>query len=174
MRTLFLATFVSIAFFVSPAAVSALTADGSYCESSSQCASGYCQGDAIGLGGTCQPTSGGTGTTGGTRSGGTGTINSGSPQGTNITLINPLKSGTSLESFLDNILKFVIRIGTIVVILMLVFVGFKFVVAQGSDTKISEARNMLLWTVIGALVLLGAQAISMGIKATVQALSVGG
>ncbi len=57
---------------------------------------------------------------------------------------------------------------------MLVFVGFKFVVAQGSDTKISEARNMLLWTVIGALVLLGAQAISMGIKATVQALSVGG
>src|SRR3989338_5911058 len=50
--------------------------------------------------------------------------------GQNVTLINPLKSGTSLESFLGNILDFIIRIGTIVGILMLVFVGYKFVVAQ--------------------------------------------
>jgi len=90
--------------------------------------------------------------------------------GQNVTLINPLKSGTSLESFLGNILDFIIRIGTIVVILMLVFVGYKFVVAQGVPGKIEEARNMLLWTVIGALVLLGAKAISVGILATVQAL----
>ncbi len=33
---------------------------------------------------------------------------------------------------------------------------------------------MLLWTVVGALILLGSQAIAIGIKATVQALSVGG
>ena len=114
---------------------------------------------------------GGTGTTGGTQSGGTGTINPGSSgSGSNVNLINPLKSGTSLESFLTNILQFVIRIGSVIVILMLVFVWYKFVVAQGSDTKISEARNMLLWTVIGALVLLGAQAIALAIQATVNAL----
>jgi hypothetical protein len=90
--------------------------------------------------------------------------------GTNVTLINPLKSGTSLTSFLNNILDFVIQIGSIIVILMLVFVGFKFVVAQGKDAALVEARKMLLWTIIGALVLLGAKAISAGILATVQSL----
>lgn len=91
--------------------------------------------------------------------------------GQSVKLINPLKSGTSLESFLLNILQFVIRLGSIVVILMLVFVGYKFVAAQGSDTKLVEARKMLLWTVIGALILLGSQAIALSIKATVQAIT---
>ena len=73
-------------------------------------------------------------------------------------------------AFLNNILDFIINIGVVVIVLMIIFVGFKFVMAQGSDSKISDARNMLLWTVIGALVLLGAKAISLGILATVQAL----
>ncbi len=100
-----------------------------------------------------------------------------SDSGTNVTLINPLKgvdcsrgNGDCLSSFLLSILDFVINIGSIVVILMLVFVGFKFVVAQGNDSKISEARTMLLWTVIGALVLLGSKAIALGVKATITAL----
>ena len=90
--------------------------------------------------------------------------------GSNVTLINPLKAGTSLETFLGDILKFVVRIGTIVVILMLVYVGYLFVIAQGVPGKIEEARKALLWTVIGALVLLGAQAIASAIEATVKAL----
>ncbi|OGG76437.1 hypothetical protein A2950_00850 [Candidatus Kaiserbacteria bacterium RIFCSPLOWO2_01_FULL_55_19] len=90
--------------------------------------------------------------------------------GQGVQLINPLQSGNSLSSFLQQILAFVIRIGAVVVILMMVYVGFKFVTAQGNETKISEAKNMLLWTVIGALILLGAQVIAAGIQATVQSL----
>ena len=94
------------------------------------------------------------------------------PVGTNpsVQLINPLQSGSSLSLFLQQILAFVIRIGAVVVILMMVYVGFKFVTAQGNETKISEAKNMLLWTIIGALILLGAQVIAAGIQATVQSL----
>ena len=92
---------------------------------------------------------------------------------TNITLINPLQGGGTLESFLNSILALVIRIGTIAVILMLVYIGYLFVVAQGNAGKIEEARKALLWTVIGALILLGAVAIKDGIIATVQALSAG-
>lgn len=97
----------------------------------------------------------------------------------NITLINPLNTGdctpngTCLMQFLNKILGFVIQIGAIAVILMLVFVGYKFVVAQGNETKITDAKNALIWTVIGALILLGSQAISLGIQATIQAISVG-
>ncbi len=97
-------------------------------------------------------------------------LTGGQNTGSSVTLMNPLKSGTSLESFLTSILEFIIRIGSIAIILMLVFVGYKFVVAQGSDTKLNEAKNMLLWTIIGALVLLGAKAISLAIQATVKSL----
>lgn len=76
--------------------------------------------------------------------------------------------------FLKSILAFVIRIGAVVVILMMVFVGYKFVTAQGKEGEITKAREMLLWTVVGALILLGAQVIADGIEATVQALSTGG
>lgn len=98
---------------------------------------------------------------------GGGTLN----QGT--TLVNPLGANTTLMSLLQRILDFVIQIGAVIVILMLVYVGYKFVVAQGNETKITEARNMLLWTVIGALILLGAKVIATGIEATVNALMVG-
>src|SRR3989344_4238984 len=98
------------------------------------------------------------------------------PPGPNITLINPLNSGDCtpngdcLMNFLNKILEFIIRIGTIVVILMMVFVGYKFVVAQGKETEIREARQALLWTVVGALILLGSQAIALAIEATAKAL----
>lgn len=95
---------------------------------------------------------------------------SGVTGGGSVSLINPLKAGTSIESFLNSILDFVIRIGSIIVILMIVFVGYKFVVAQGKPDKIEEAKKMLLWTIIGALVLIGAKVISSGILATVQSL----
>jgi len=56
---------------------------------------------------------------------------------------------------------------------MMVFVGFKFVTAQGEPGEISKARDMLLGTVVGALILLGARVIAAGIEATVKALSIG-
>ncbi len=90
-----------------------------------------------------------------------------------ITLVNPLGAGVGLMELLNKILAFVIQIGTIVVIFMLVYVGYLFVVAQGEPAKITAARQALLWTVVGALILLGSQAIAFGIQATVQALSVG-
>lgn len=85
-------------------------------------------------------------------------------------LVSPLNAGTDFSSFLLDILNFVIRIGTIVVILMLVYVGYEFVAARGNAEKISGARQMLLWTIIGALILLGSKAIAIGIQATVNAI----
>lgn len=75
---------------------------------------------------------------------------------------------------MNSILAVVIRIGTVVVILMMVYVGYLFVAARGEPGEITKARQALLWTVVGALILLGAQVIAIGIRATVQALSVGG
>jgi hypothetical protein len=121
----------------------------------------------------CSPT----GATGGTQNTGTQSGSqlqqTGTKTGPSVALYNPLKSGTSLMSFLENILKVVIRIGAIVIVLMLVYVGFKFVTARGEPGAIKTAKDNLLWTVVGALVLLGATAIAKGIEATVQALGAG-
>lgn len=196
MRTIIIFVLVFATSLSVPVPALALTANDEYCETSSECESGYCYpiGD---WGGICatnpNPDPGATGATGATDTGdwwygdttsGSGSGNSGNSSGngnssgsngngssgTGVALINPLQSGASVESFLQNILDFVIRIGSVVVILMMVFVGFKFVTAQGNDTKITEAKTMLLWTIIGALILLGAKVLASGIQMTVQAL----
>lgn len=106
------------------------------------------------------------------------------PQGTNpsqiVKLINPLNlgncsdaTGGCLAAFLNKILDFVIMIGAIVVMFMLVFIGFKYVVSAQKPGEIEKVHTMFLWTIVGALILIGAKAISLGIQATVKALSVG-
>lgn len=91
--------------------------------------------------------------------------------GNETTLVNPLGSGSSLNGFIANVLGLVTRIGSIFVVLMLVYVGFLFVKAQGKDSELASARQALLYTLVGALILLGAQALAAGIQATTQALS---
>src|SRR3989344_8349784 len=120
MRTFTLAALILVMVsFVMPMTASALVANGGYCDISPECQSGYCQG--IGdYGGICQSSSVQTGTGNTNNQVQTGTGNVG------VRLINPLQSGSSLSGFLQSILDFVIRIGQVVVILMMVFVGFKF------------------------------------------------
>lgn len=85
-------------------------------------------------------------------------------------LCNPLKVD-SVSSLLTIILGFIIKIGTVIIVLMLVWTGFKFVISQGKPEEIQKARTMLMWTIIGALVILGAQAIALGIAATVKSIT---
>lgn len=97
----------------------------------------------------------------------------GNTSGPTIRLVNPLGEGVGLMQLLNKILDFVIQIGTIVVIFMLVYVGYLFVIARGEPGAITKAKDALMWTLVGALILLGSKAIALAIEATVQALSVG-
>lgn len=102
---------------------------------------------------------------------GSGVCVQNSPAGT--TLINPLGDRATLNSFVVSILDLVIKIGSVVIVLMIVYIGFLFVKARGNESELTTAKTALLWTIIGALILLGAKAIAMGIQATVQAISTG-
>ena len=86
-------------------------------------------------------------------------------------LKNPLKDIDSLEDMLQAILQAVVQLGAIILVIAIVYVGFKFVVAQGNEEKLTEARSALVWTVIGGLILLGAQAISLVIQETAGSLT---
>lgn len=86
-----------------------------------------------------------------------------------VTLTNPLKAN-SIEELLSLVLKAAVRLGTIVLILMFVWVGFLFVAARGSEENLRKAKSAFFWTVIGGLILLGAEAIARVIQATASAL----
>lgn len=81
-------------------------------------------------------------------------------------LQNPLNAET-LQELLLLILRAVIQLGSIVLVLALVWTGFLFIQAQGQEEKLRDARGSLLWTVAGGLLLLGATAIAEVVKATV-------
>ena len=85
-------------------------------------------------------------------------------------LINPLRGVDSFPDFLRAILGGIVEIGTIVLIMMLVYVGFLFVAARGNAEKLQGAKSALVWTVIGGLILLGATSIQLVIEGTVNSL----
>lgn len=85
-------------------------------------------------------------------------------------LTNPLNNINSLPDFMNAILDAVVTIGSIILTLAIVYVGFLFVQAQGNDEKIKSARSALMWTVIGGLVLLGARTVGLVITSTIGAL----
>lgn len=93
------------------------------------------------------------------------------------TLTNPLAGGGihSLTDFLEALLELVVLIGFPLIVLFIVWIGFRFVQesAAGNAEKIKELRGLLLWAIVGALILLGAQALSIAIQATVEQLQTG-
>jgi hypothetical protein len=134
------------------------------------------QGATTGFGGqtTAAPVSSQSGTTNSMTPGtvapassNTGTTNSMS-QGQ--VLANPLQSINSLDDLLKAILAAIVKLGAILLTVALVWVGFLFVKAQGNPGEIKTARSALIYTLIGGLILLGAQAISLVIQSTVSAL----
>jgi hypothetical protein len=56
------------------------------------------------------------------------------------------------------------------VALAIIYCGFLFVFARGNSEKLTHAREALLWTIIGAAILLGALAIATMIQGTITAL----
>lgn len=92
-------------------------------------------------------------------------------QGTGITskIDNPLGPNISdIPSFIKEIIRIVLIVGVPIVVLAIIYTGFLFVEAQGNPEKITKAKKALIYTLIGAALLLGAFVIAEAIKATVE------
>ncbi|MCX6752484.1 MAG: TrbC/VirB2 family protein [Candidatus Nomurabacteria bacterium] len=86
-------------------------------------------------------------------------------------ICNPLKSGVvDFPTFLQTLLTGVLRIGIPIVALAIIYCGFLFVSARGNSEKLTKAKDALLYTLIGAAILLGSWAIATMISGTVLAL----
>jgi hypothetical protein len=85
---------------------------------------------------------------------------------------NPLsKSGIcSIPEFIETLLIGLVKIGMPIIALAIIYSGFLFVAARGNSEKLTKAKDALLYTLIGAAILLGSWSIAMLISETVLAL----
>ena len=94
---------------------------------------------------------------------------------TNIStkIVNPLgKTGPqNIPDFIKEIIKIVVKIGTPVIVLAIIYTGFLFVKAQGNSEAITKAKTSLMYVLIGAVLLLGAFVIANAIGSTVDEIS---
>ena len=82
-----------------------------------------------------------------------------------VTLENPIKAST-FQGFISSVLKGVMILLTPVIVLMFIWTGFLFVKAQGNAEDLTTAKKSLMFTIIGAALVLGAEGLSQVLMAT--------
>jgi hypothetical protein len=80
---------------------------------------------------------------------------------------NPIKVN-SIQDFIAEILKFIVKIGVPIVAFFIILSGFNFVTAQGNERQLETAKRGILYTVIGGILLLGAWGLAQVIGDTVD------
>jgi Type IV secretion system pilin len=86
----------------------------------------------------------------------------------NIGIKNPLSGINDLNGLIVAILNIVLVIGVPIITLAIIYCGFLFVQAQGNSEQVTQAKSALLYTIIGAALLLGAFVIANAIQGTVN------
>ncbi|MBP6855225.1 MAG: hypothetical protein KBD26_03685 [Candidatus Pacebacteria bacterium] len=104
--------------------------------------------------------------------GGDGTGTAGGDTGSgdfslDVTIDNPLATDIdTLPEFVEEVLRIVLKVGIPIVTLFIIYAGLLFVMAAGNPEKLKKAKETLLWTLVGAAVLLGAWVIAEAIQGT--------
>ncbi len=85
-------------------------------------------------------------------------------------LQNPLGSVDNIPDLIAKILEIIMKISMPIIVIMLIYSGFLYVKAMGKPEEIKKAHQTLLWTVIGAAVILGAWTLAEAISGTINQL----
>jgi TRAP-type C4-dicarboxylate transport system permease small subunit len=75
----------------------------------------------------------------------------------------------SLEEFIVALLRIFITIAIPIIVLFIIYAGFKYVTARGNAQQVQEATRALTYAIIGAVLIIGAVALSEIIANTVGA-----
>jgi len=82
-------------------------------------------------------------------------------------LQNPLKS-QSITEFLLTIIEVLLIFALPIIVLFIMYAGFLYVTARGDETKIKKAHAALTWSIVGGVIVLGAELIINVIQETVR------
>ena len=92
------------------------------------------------------------------------------PSSSDGKIINPLGTNgpTDIPAFIKNVLEGALKIAIPGVALAIIYSGFLFVFAMGNPEKLKKAKDALLYSLIGAAILLGSWAIANLIVTTIN------
>jgi len=82
---------------------------------------------------------------------------------------NPL-AVNSVSELVKAVSEVVMKIGFMVAVVFIIYSGFLYVSARGSEEKLKKAHATFTWTMIGTAVILGAWTIAIVIESTVKSL----
>jgi heme/copper-type cytochrome/quinol oxidase subunit 2 len=85
------------------------------------------------------------------------------------TLKSPIEA-KSIDALIANIIDLVLFIAIPILICVFIWIGLKFVLAQGKPEEIKNAKSMLLWTLVGAAIVIGAKTIQVLVSGTIGAI----
>lgn len=83
--------------------------------------------------------------------------------------IKTLISPTTIEGLLVAILNVFIVVAVPIIVLFIIYAGFLYVTAKGNVEQVQQATRALTYSIIGAVIIIGAVAISEVIKNVVDA-----
>ena len=75
-----------------------------------------------------------------------------------VTIDNPLEAD-DFQELIDDLINIIFMLAVAIAPIMFIVAGFYFVTAAGEPEKINMAKKMILWTLIGLLVVMGAKGI---------------
>ncbi|MFM2374654.1 MAG: hypothetical protein RLZZ234_649 [Candidatus Parcubacteria bacterium] len=90
--------------------------------------------------------------------------------GSGTTLCNPLSFGSFGEFFIA-LIDILILFAIPIIVLMIIYAGFLYVMARGSEEQVTKASRALTYAVLGGLLILGAELILKIIQGTVSQLT---
>jgi hypothetical protein len=88
------------------------------------------------------------------------------PSEPSVKIVNPI-GVNDLNGLIKSILEGAIKIGIPIIALAIIYSGFLFVSAQGNAEKLKTAKRALIYSLVGAAILLGSWAIAQLISETV-------
>lgn len=88
----------------------------------------------------------------------------------NVPLVNPIKYD-DFSTFVAAVLKVAVEILMPFVVLAFIWSGFLFVRAQGNPAELEKAKAAILWSIVGAFILMGAWGFAQIISTTVSTLT---
>jgi len=75
------------------------------------------------------------------------------------TITAPPGMQTDLGNLINSILTYVLGIAGVIVVIYLIMGGFKYITSGGSEKAVGEAKNTILYAIIGLIIIIAAFAI---------------
>lgn len=79
------------------------------------------------------------------------------PEGYQLPTTPPATTGAQLLTLVDTVTNWVFAIFTVLTIIFVLLAAFQFVTAGGDAEKVGEARQKLIWAVVGIIIALASK-----------------